>query len=71
MKKFRLYILSAISLFLTVPWFFFDTDSGSAFGMPIWAFYSLFLTFVYACFVYFLIKKYWGISAEDSYEEDR
>jgi len=54
-----------------VPWFFFDTDSGSAFGMPIWAFYSLFLTFVYACFVYFLIKKYWEISAEDSYEEDR
>jgi len=71
MKIFHLYILSAISLFLTVPWFFFDTDSGSAFGMPIWAFYSLFLTFVYACFVYFLIKKYWEISAEDSYEEDR
>ena len=71
MLKFRLYLLLVIGLFLTVPWGGFDTDSVSVFGMPIWAFYSLLFTFVYACFIYSLIKKYWGISAEDPHEEDK
>ncbi|MEC7927276.1 MAG: hypothetical protein VX767_03490 [Candidatus Neomarinimicrobiota bacterium] len=71
MKKNHLYLYSFTSLLLTVPWFFFDDDSISIFGMPIWAFYSLSFTFVYACFIYFLIKKYWNIYTEDSHEEDR
>tara|TARA_Y100000590_G_C15617180_1_gene976213 strand:- start:920 stop:1030 length:111 start_codon:yes stop_codon:yes gene_type:complete len=34
--------------------------------MPIWAVYSLSVSFLYAGVIFYFIGKYWNISAEES-----
>jgi hypothetical protein len=69
MKKIHIFTMLLVGLFFTIPWFFFDGESKAVAGMPVWAFYSLFFTFTYACFIFILVKKYWGTSAGNSPEE--
>jgi len=64
MKKSHLFIFSIFILFLSVPWIFYKPSAMVLFGMPIWAVYSLVITFLYAGIIFYFIGKYWQISAE-------
>jgi len=66
MKKNFLFILSLFILFLSVPWVFSKPSSILFYGMPIWAVYSLSVSFLYAGVIFYFIGKYWNISAEES-----
>ncbi|MEL6924098.1 MAG: hypothetical protein AAFO94_08625 [Bacteroidota bacterium] len=57
----RKYVIgfSMSLLFLTVPWFFFGHSERSILGFPIWAFYSISLTLIYALSLIFLLGKVW------------
>jgi len=63
MSKIKLYGLNIFLLFMTVPWFFIETKMEVASGFPHWALYALFSTLIYAISIFYLLHKYWSISA--------
>lgn len=58
MKR-KLFLIEFGLLVLTVPWFFTSEKSELIFGFPIWAFYSLIVSIIFAFVTAFIIGKYW------------
>ena len=67
MTKIALYFFSIFLLLFTVPWFYSSINMQSVFGFPIWAFYSLVATFIYAIIIALFLHKYWAISAKENH----
>ena len=65
MSRRKLNLLNFMILLMTVPWFFNNTKFESIMGFPYWAFYSLFLTLLYAIIIFYFLGKYWSISKSD------
>jgi hypothetical protein len=65
MTKFRLCSVSALLLIASVPWFFTEFRTGNFFGFPLWAFYSLCITLLYAIVTAFFFQRYWTLFAGD------
>lgn len=65
MTKFRLYLISAILIIATVPWFFTEFRTSQIFGFPPWAFYSLCITVLYAVVIAFFLQRYWSLLANN------
>ena len=63
MLRIKLYGLNIFLLLMTVPWFFINTKMESIVGIPYWAFYALFSTFIYAIIIFYFLNRYWSISA--------
>jgi len=63
MTRFRLYLLIAIMLLLTVPWWFSASTEGRVFGMPVWAAYSLGMSVLFAVVMAALLSRFWNLSA--------
>ncbi len=68
MTKLRVCLISAILIIASVPWFFTEFMAGNILGFPIWAFYSLCVTILYAIVTAFFFQRYWSLFA-DSNEE--
>ncbi len=62
MRPIKLYLVNFLLIILTVPWFFFKGDLHIILGFPIWAFYSICMTFLYAIIICYFLKKYWFLS---------
>lgn len=69
MNKLILFIILAVTLLATVPWFFTKHRHFHLFGFPPWAFYTLCLTIVYAIVVTVFTGRYWSLSANDNDDE--
>ena len=65
MKRYKLYLVNILLLFMMVPLFFINTNMNSIGGFPFWALYSLLSTFVYAITIWYLLSKYWSTSASE------
>ena len=65
MTKHRVCLISAILIIASVPWFFTEFMAGNILGFPIWAFYSLCVTILYAIVTACLFQRYWSLFADD------
>ncbi len=65
MSRIKLYLLNFMILLMTVPWFFNNKQFDSILGFPYWAFYSLFVTLLYAIIIFYFLGKYWSMSKSD------
>jgi len=65
MSKIKLYGLNIFLLYMTVPWFFTETKMEVAGGFPHWALYTLLSSLIYAISIFYLLHKYWSISASE------
>lgn len=65
MTRALLYMLIALLLVLTVPWFFSERTAASILGMPIWAAYSLCMSLLFALCMAVLLPRSWHLSAGD------
>ncbi len=65
MTKLRLCCISAVLLIASVPWFFSEFRHGNFFGFPLWAFYSLCITLLYAIVTAVFLQRYWSLFADD------
>lgn len=69
MKKPAIYLLISFLLFISVPWFFTDPTPAQVLGLPIWGFYSLSITILFAIVTSVLISKYWEKLSEEEIDE--
>jgi len=65
MTKHRVCLISAILIIASVPWFFTEFMAGDILGFPIWAFYSLCVTILYAIVTACFFQRYWSLFADD------
>ena len=63
MTRLRLYLLIAVMLLLTVPWWFTEVSDRHVFGMPVWAAYSLGMSVLFAVVMVALLSRFWSLSA--------
>ncbi|MFQ5581776.1 MAG: hypothetical protein ACE5F3_03995 [Mariprofundaceae bacterium] len=63
MARLRLYLLIAVLLILTVPWWFTVPADRQILGMPAWAAYSLGMSVLFAVVMAALLKRFWELSA--------
>ncbi len=68
MTKLRLCCISAFLLIASVPWFFTEFRPGNILGLPSWAFYSIFVTIVYAIVTAVFLERYWSLFADEDSE---
>ena len=66
MTRTRLYLLTALCLIATVPWFFTGTPPAHILGFPAWAFYSFCATILYAIVLAVVLHRYWPLLMGDA-----
>ncbi|MBL7012910.1 MAG: hypothetical protein ISR83_00685 [Candidatus Marinimicrobia bacterium] len=66
MSKKRLFTLSLLFLFFTIPWVGLLQIKTTVFGFPLWAIYSLFAGLMYCIIIAWLIERNWEITHSDS-----
>lgn len=63
MTRFRLWLVIAVLLIFTVPWWFTESSDSQMMGMPVWAAYSLGMSVLFAVAMVLLLKYFWRVSA--------
>ena len=71
MKLLKLFIIPVVILLASVPWLFTGASDKVILGFPVWAFYSLVVTIIYAIVIAVFLKRYWSLSAGDDDKEER
>ena len=69
-SMYKIYILQFCVLFITVPWFYKSSNLDSIYGFPVWAFYSILFTFIYAVIIFYILSKYWP-NSNSTFTEDK
>ena len=71
-SKAILFLIILTALVFTVPWFFVEPASptpgmrpATIYGFPLWAFYTVVSSFLYACLISFCLGRYWELVASD------
>jgi hypothetical protein len=70
-SKTTLFLITLTALVFTVPWFFTNPDTATQghvatiLGFPLWAFYSVVSSFLYACLISWCLGRYWDLAAGD------
>lgn len=69
-SKGTLFLISLVALVFTVPWFFTNPESSEGhvatiLGFPVWAFYAVVSSFLYACLISWCLGRYWDLAASD------
>lgn len=57
--------VSVLAMVLTVPWLFFGETDGRVGGLPVWAFYSVAMSAVYAVAVAWGLGRRWKGGDDD------
>jgi hypothetical protein len=70
MTRPAIYVVSFLLLILTVPWFFTEPSETIVLGFPVWAFYSLTASLVYATCMCFILGRYWNLLAGEDDEAE-
>lgn len=65
----KIFLISIIALVLTVPWFFIDFSNTTVLGFPLWAFYSIVMSVLYAAVIAIMLGRYWDVSAGTDQDE--
>jgi hypothetical protein len=66
MTRTRVFLSTILILIASVPWFFSEGSEDHYLGLPVWALYSLVVTFVYAVTVALILQRYWPMLAGDT-----
>ncbi len=69
-RKATLFVITLTALVFTVPWFFIETEASTGpvvtiVGFPLWAFYAVVSSFLYACLISFCLGRYWDLAASE------
>ena len=65
MKILVIFIIPVLILIASVPWLFTRPSDTEILGFPVWAFYSLVFSVIYAVVIAIFLKRFWSLSAQD------
>ena len=56
----KYFILNFLLIFICVPWIFHDISNYEVINIPLWAFYTVVATLIYAIVIAILLHFYWN-----------